>query len=185
MKIKNWFIPSVASCLAILSMNGYASWYAKEKVAKVAMGDCSTSDLSVFQEEDEEQMYNGSGFSRGDIRNLFTYKYDPKSEMSVSGNVTKVARVQFPDNNCYLIAVVKTDSGDYLVNLGPVWFADENNVMIMEGDTLQIKGSKMRSNGRFVILGQEVKKNGQTLVLRNMSGNPQWGTAKAQKGTSS
>lgn len=144
---------------------------------------CSTMDISVFEESDEESVYNDHGFTRGDIKNLYTYKYDPKSEQTIKGTVVKILRVQFPDNNCYLIAVLSTDRGNVLANLGPVWFADENNMVVNEGDQIDVSGSVIRTNGRYIIIAGQLKKAAQSLQLRNQSGNPQWGTAKSQKGT--
>ncbi len=143
---------------------------------------CSSMDLRVFEEEDEVQTYKDYGFSRGDMKNLYTFRYDPKNELSINGHVAKVMRVRFPDENSYLIAVLKTDSGEYLLNLGPVWFADENNFEVNEGDVLDVKGSKIKTKGRFIIIASEVKKDGQTLVLRNRNGSPQWGNPQAQRG---
>jgi hypothetical protein len=145
--------------------------------------NCSTMDFSVFEEADEEHVYNNHGFTRGDIKNLYAYKYDPKSEQTIKGTVAKILRVQFPDNNCYLIAVVNTDKGDVLTNLGPVWFIDENNLVVNEGDQIEITGSVIRTNGRYILIAGQFKKGNQSLVLRNQSGNPQWGSPKAQKGT--
>ena len=144
---------------------------------------CSTQDLAVFEEADEEGVYGDYGFTRGDMKNLFVSKYDPKSEQTINGNVLKILRVQYTDGNCYFIAVVQIDSGVILVNLGPVWFADENNLVINEGDAVQITGSLIRTNGRYILVGSQLKKDGQTLQLRNQSGNPQWGSPKSQKGT--
>ena len=144
---------------------------------------CSTTDLSVFEEADEHNVYNTYGFTRGDIKNLYIFKYDPKSEQTINGNVERIMRVQFPDGNCYFIAVVKIDTGDVLVNLGPVWFADENNMVLNEGDAVQITGSLVRTNGRYILIASQLRMHEQTLLLRNQSGSPQWGTPKSQKGT--
>ena len=144
---------------------------------------CSTTDLAVFEEADEEGVYGDYGFTRGDMKNLFVSKYDPKSEQTITGNVLRILRVQYTDGNCYFIAVVQIDSGVILVNLGPVWFADENNIVVNEGDAVQITGSMIRTNGRYILVGSQMKKDGQTLQLRNQSGNPQWGSPKSQKGT--
>lgn len=144
---------------------------------------CSTTDLSVFEEADEEGVYGDYGFTRGDMKNLFVSKYDSKSEQTINGNVLRILRVQFTDGNCYFIAVVQIDSGVILVNLGPVWFADENNIVINEGDAVQISGSMIRTNGRYILVGSQLKKDGQTLQLRNQTGSPQWGSPKSQKGT--
>lgn len=144
---------------------------------------CSTTDLAVFEEADEEGVYGDHGFTRGDMKNLFVTKYDVKSDQTINGNVLKILRVQYTDGNCYFIAVVQIDSGLILVNLGPVWFADENNIVINEGDTVQISGSLIRTNGRYILIARQLKKDGQTLQLRNQAGNAQWGSPKSQRGT--
>lgn len=145
--------------------------------------ECSPGDLRVFEEDDEREVYGNFGFSRGDMKYLYTHKYDPKHEETVKGRVSKLMRIQFPDSDCYLIAVVSSSKGDFLVNLGPVWFIDENNMLIKEGDTIEVKGAKVKTNGRHILIGAELKKDDRTLTLRNQSGNPQWGTPKVQRGT--
>lgn len=146
--------------------------------------ECSSADLKIFEEDDEKDVYGTLGFSRGDIKHLYTLKYDPKNEETIKGRVLKVLRIQFPDNDCYLVAVVTTSNGDYLENLGPVWFADENNIMIKAGDTIEVKGSKFKTNGRYIIIAAEVKKDDRSMTLRSASGATQWGAPKIQRGTS-
>lgn len=146
------------------------------------IGQCSAADVKIFEDDDEVQAYRDHGFSRGDMRNLFNFRYDPRTEIAVEGTVVKVMRVRLPDDHSYLLAVLKTDNGDFLTNLGPVWFADEHHVLLNDGDRIYVKGSRVRTNGRTVILASEFKKGGQSLILRNTSGNPQWGTPKIQKG---
>lgn len=190
MENKNYFFlfPTIVSCLTLLSTSVFANWGTGNKQnnpfnqQRIEQPECSSMDLKVFEEDDEIQTYKDHGFSRGDMRNLYSYKYDPKTEQTFSGNIVKVMRVKFPDDNSYLLAVLKTDAGDYLVNFGPVWYADENNFEINEGDALSVRGSKIKTKGRYIIIASEAKKGGQNLVLRNRTGSPQWGNPKAQRG---
>ena len=147
----------------------------------MANGKCSPMDLTVFEDKDEKQAYQMNGFSRGDMKYLYSYKYDPRTEVTINGRASKVLRVQYPDDDCYLVAIVKSDQGDFLVNLGPVWYADENNLIVVEGDNISIKGSKIKTNGRYIIIASELKKDDKSLTLRNQNGTAQWGTPKAQK----
>lgn len=147
-------------------------------------GKTPTDQINVYEQDDEKQTYTKHGFTRGDMSYLYDTKFDPSQVESVGGQVTKVMRVQYPDNDCYLIAVLhtKANNGEMAVNLGPIWFIEENNMEINEGDDIQITGAKMRTNGRFLIIATELTKNGKTLNIRDKEGAPLWGSPKSQKG---
>lgn len=137
---------------------------------------CDRFELNIFDQNDEHTLYNKYGYSRGDLHHIFKYTYDVNTVQTFRGNVNKVMRVRYPDGDCYVVVLLNTDSGDYLVNLGPVWFIDENGLVVNEGDSLQVRGSKVRMNGRYLIITSEIKKDGEILKFRDMQGTPSWGT---------
>ena len=75
--------------------------------------------------------------------------------------------------------VLKTDSKTLSVHLGPAWFIDRQNIRIEEGDTIEVKGSKITYEGKPTIIAAEVKKANTVLKLRDKNGFPLWaGTRK-------
>lgn len=148
------------------------------------MKTIATDQMKIFEQEDEKQMFTDHGFTRGDMSYLYDGEFDPKLIENVSGNVTQVLRVQYPDTDCYLVAILSTqaNNGKIAVNLGPVWFVEENQIKINEGDSIQVTGAKMRTNGRFIVIATDVSKNGSSLSMRDKEGTPLWGSPKCQKG---
>lgn len=143
-----------------------------------------TDKITIFEQDDEKDAFTKHGFTRGDMTYLYSGNFDSSMMENISGDVKKVMRVQFPDKDCYVIAILKTqaNNGKMAVNLGPIWYLEENNFMINEGDTIQVAGARARSNGRFLVLATELTKNGQTLNIRDKEGTPLWGSPKSQKG---
>lgn len=141
-----------------------------------------TSDVNIFEQEDEKRIYTDYGFSRGDISYLYTAQFNPQNIQTLSGEVVDTIRVQYPDLDCYLIALVRSNNEQMAVNLGPVWFIDENNMTVDEGDDIQITGSRIRNNGRYVFIVSELTKNGDTLKIRDQSGTSLWGAPRVQSG---
>lgn len=143
-----------------------------------------TDGIIIFEQDDEKVIYSDYGFTRGDLSYLYDAHFDSAEVKNVSGEVTKVLRVQYPDNDCYLIALVETkaNKGAVAVNLGPIWYVEEKGFAINEGDSIQVTGSKLRVNGRYVLIATEVSKDGKSLKIRGEDGTPLWGSPRSQRG---
>ncbi len=72
------------------------------------------------------------------------------------------------------LRVKTTDGKTMIVYAGPVSFAEQKNFFVMPGDQITITGSETKVRFRSVILASELKKDGQTLELRDKSGKPLW-----------
>ena len=70
--------------------------------------------------------------------------------------------------------VLKTDEESITVDLGPPWFVNQQAFTLKKGDNLEVTGSKNATDHQTVILAAEVKKDGQTLKLRDEKGLPLW-----------
>ena len=68
--------------------------------------------------------------------------------------------------------VLKTSKGNITINLGPPWFVSKQGFTLQKGDTLEVTGSKVTKDEKTVLLAAEVKKNGQTLKVRDEKGAP-------------
>jgi hypothetical protein len=68
--------------------------------------------------------------------------------------------------------VLKTDKGNMAVQLGPPWYVRKQGFTVQKGDTLVVTGSKVTLDEKTVLLAAEVKKNDQTLKVRDEKGVP-------------
>jgi glucose/arabinose dehydrogenase len=108
--------------------------------------------------------------------------YDPQAVETVTGTVVSVDRraprkLGRPER---VSMVVKTDKGDLKVNLGPTDYLDQQALKLKVGDQIEVKGMRVKSRNRTMLIAGEVKKGGQVLKLRDdATGRPLW--AKGQK----
>jgi hypothetical protein len=68
--------------------------------------------------------------------------------------------------------VLKTSNGNLTINLGPPWYVKKQGFTLQKGDTLEVTGSKVTKDEKTVLLAAEVKKNDQTLKVRDEKGVP-------------
>ncbi len=68
--------------------------------------------------------------------------------------------------------VLKTSKGNITIHLGPPWYVSRQGFVLRKGDTLEVTGSKVTKDEKAVLLAAEVKKNGQTLKVRDEKGVP-------------
>lgn len=134
--------------------------------------DCN--DVELMENEDEQEMYNTYGYTRGDIYYIYRYKFDSNTMANLEGKVSRVLRVKYPDGDCYLVLIISTNSGNYLVNVGQVSYLDENRFTLEEGQTVQITGSKIRLNGRYIVIATKITRDGESVDLRNDQGQANW-----------
>mgnify|MGYP000045645750 CR=1 FL=1 len=120
---------------------------------------------------------SGSGLG---YKGEYQGKYDPQTVTTVKGVVETVEQMAPASGISYGIhLVLKTDSKTLSVHLGPAWFIDRQNIRIEEGDTIEVKGSKITYEGKPTIIAAEVKKANTVLKLRDKNGFPVWvGTGK-------
>jgi hypothetical protein len=68
--------------------------------------------------------------------------------------------------------VLKTSKGNLTINLGPPWYVRKQGFTLQKGDTLEVTGSKVTKDEKTALLAAEVKKDGQTLKVRDEKGAP-------------
>ena len=105
--------------------------------------------------------------------------YDPQTVMTVKGEVEDLGSYGMtgwrvaPGMRTQGLAL-KTDEGSISVSLGPPWYVHKQNLSVNRGDTLEVTGSKVTRDDQTLILAREVKKEGQTLKVRDENGKPLW-----------
>lgn len=108
--------------------------------------------------------------------------YDPKSVVTVQGQVEKMETVSRPGRRGgegkpglqSQLVYLKTAQGPVLVHLGPTKFLEQQQLTPKVGDTLSVTGSKVVTGKGEVILAAEVKSGPKTIALRDTQGVPVW-----------
>lgn len=105
--------------------------------------------------------------------------YNPNTVETVSGEVTSVVQVQGKGGGRRgggygVHLMLKTDTGDISIHLGPGWYLDKQALKIAAGDRIEVRGSRTTFEGQPAIIAAEVKKGDQSLKLRDDSGLPAW-----------
>ena len=107
--------------------------------------------------------------------------YDPKAEVTLSGSVEDVQQQagQYGWSGTHLM--LKADGQAVEAHLGPSSYVNGSGFAFRKGDQVQVVGSKVKMNGKDVLLAREVSKDGKTLILRNAQGVPMWSGARGPK----
>jgi hypothetical protein len=112
---------------------------------------------------------NGMGGPKGSPR------YDPKAEATVKGTVEEIK--EYPSRSGWRTGqhvMLKTDSGNLDVHLGPTDHWKKNGLALAKGDSIEVTGSKTKVDDAEVILAREVKKGDEVVTLRDAQGVPAW-----------
>lgn len=102
--------------------------------------------------------------------------YNTQTIVTISGDVKSVQRVTPESGKSYdVYLIVQTTDAPMEVYLGPGWYIDSRDIKIREGDTVEVKGSKVNYKGEPSIIAAVVTRGADVLVLRDTSnGTPAW-----------
>ena len=116
------------------------------------------------------KIYSQEGFGSG-INNI----YDVNTVEKISGEVTSLDKV-YSDNNISYgnHLTLYSNNGQILVQLGPAWFVENQDIQIIAGDYVTVTGSRVTYNGSQLIVAKEVMKEDKVLLLRDDNGYPLW-----------
>jgi hypothetical protein len=133
-----------------------------------------TNSIAISEADAQERKYWRDSVGQG-YRGEYQGKYNPKTVTTVKGVVETVEQMPPATGMSYGIHLdLRTASGTLSVHLGPAWFIERQDIRIEEGDTLQVKGSKITYEGKPTIIAAEVKKGNTVLKLRDQNGFPVW-----------
>jgi len=101
--------------------------------------------------------------------------YNPQTVETISGEVVKVEKITpMKGMSSGIHILVKTDTGEISVHLGPSWYMDKQDTKIAVGDKVEVKGSKVEYSGKPAVIAAEVQKGDEVLKLRDDNGYPAW-----------
>ena len=109
--------------------------------------------------------------------------YDPKTVETVNGEVVGVEKIPSPQGTGYGVHLtLKTGKETLLIEAGPGWYVEKQPVKIEAKDKLEIRGSRVMSQGKPAIIAAEIKKGDQILKLRDENGIPAWSRGSRSPG---
>jgi hypothetical protein len=106
--------------------------------------------------------------------------FDPKTVETITGTVVKVEHVGSHGGPhgihgaAGIQLLLKTDTQQIPVRLGPAWYVDKQPVKIATHDTISVRGSRIVYAGKPAIVAAQVKKGDQVMDLRKDNGVPLW-----------
>jgi len=115
-----------------------------------------------------------ASYSFGQASQGMPHRYDPTTEVTVTGTVEDVLHPTSPNGMAGTHVNLKTDSGVMDVHVGPEAFISKQGFTIEKGDTLTVIGSKQLIGGKDALIAREVKKGDKVLTLRDANGFPKW-----------
>jgi len=101
-------------------------------------------------------------------------KYDSHTEAKTKGVVDEIKEIPLANKREITELMVKSGNETIRVFVSPKSFQDEMGVSFSKGDEISLTGSKVKLQDADVILGKEVVKGNDTLLLRDDKGNPVW-----------
>ena len=114
----------------------------------------------------------GGGWGAGSAYNR---QYDVTTVEAIRGEISSVDRFmprQGVSEGIHL--VLATGSESISVHLGPAWFIENQDEMVVVGDAVVITGSRIVYQGDPAIIAASVEKGEQVLQLRDELGYPVW-----------
>ncbi len=113
--------------------------------------------------------------------------YDPKTVETLKGEIVSVetataGRMDIPGR---VILNLKTAKETIMVYVGPEWYVKQQDVKLVAGDQVEVRGSRVSMDGKPYIIPNYVKKNDRVLNLRDDRGMPLWagkGMGRGMKG---
>lgn len=100
--------------------------------------------------------------------------FDPKTVQTVEGTVVAVDRITTRGAWQGIHLRVKTVNETIEVHLGPAWFVDSGEIALAVGDKVQIRASRVKYQGKPLLIAMALTKGEMTLRLRDADGFPYW-----------
>jgi hypothetical protein len=114
----------------------------------------------------------GGGWCPG---SQYMQMYNTQSIETITGEVASVDKITpYRGMSGGVHLTVKTANGMVPVHLGPAWYINNQEIELVKGDKITVKGSKIDFQGKPTIIASEVIKGDHVLKLRDENGFPAW-----------
>jgi hypothetical protein len=101
-------------------------------------------------------------------------RYDPKNEATFSGTIEDIQQQPCLGRRAGTHVVLKTQTETVEVCVGPQAFVQQKGFAFAKGDPIEVVGSRVKLGGKDVVIARQIRKDNQTLTLRDAQGIPQW-----------
>ncbi len=113
----------------------------------------------------------GRGINQSEITKL----YNPASEATVEGKITKVAVAdsgygRFPA----VIVDLKTKDKDVKIYVAPDWYLKNEKIELTTEQPLTVTGSQVTYNNQPLVIARSIKYAGKEITVRDSKGVPVW-----------
>lgn len=99
--------------------------------------------------------------------------YDKAAEASLKGTVEKVVTHSHGKMKGMHL-MLKAESANVEVHLGPAWFLNQEKFSVKEGDRIEVLGTRTKMDGKEALIARTVTKGDVTWTLREEDGTPKW-----------
>lgn len=108
--------------------------------------------------------------------------FDSSKVTTLEGTVQEVGQFTVSEGAAPgLMIMLKTDKGEMMtVHGGPLAFSESKNFKLASGDKISVTGCQVSMEGKTVLMAGEIKKGGETLLLRDKDGKIQWDVTTLQ-----
>jgi uncharacterized Zn-binding protein involved in type VI secretion len=103
------------------------------------------------------------------------YAYDETQQVTVEGNIVELRDFKCPVTGTEGSHITVKGSGDPIeVHLAPVKFLKEYEIVLHQGDSVKVVGSKIAFEGKPALLAKTVTVGSETFTFRDPKGKPIW-----------
>ncbi len=101
--------------------------------------------------------------------------YDPDTVTTLRGTISTVTVVPARGGRKGGVHVTLQSDGQAMdVHLGPTWFLQQEGFQPAKGDSVEVTGSVVETDGSRFLIAREIKTAEKTLKLRDEQGMPAW-----------
>jgi len=116
-----------------------------------------------------------SAHSRGGQRIHYSTLYNPATVETVRGEIVSLGKTISGNGRAYCETLtLKTSKGNLWVVLKPETYRPKTNLKLQPKDQVEITGSRLTLPGKTALVAATVKKGGDTMILRELTGRPAW-----------
>jgi hypothetical protein len=100
--------------------------------------------------------------------------FDPRTVRTIDGTIASVEKVASRGMSPGLHLRLKTSTETIDVHLGPAWFVESGAISLAAGNKIQVRGSRVKYQGKTVLIATSLTRGDMTLRLRDADGFPYW-----------
>jgi hypothetical protein len=148
--------------------------------SEIKVGD----DLLTLRDEQGRPVWTaaGRGMDNWGRGGEYGRLYDPKTSETVAGEILEMGYFS-PKRGARRGVHLKLRSGADIVfvHLGPRWFIENQDILLFEGDEVEVTGSRILIDGKPTIIAASIRDGDNVLMLRDKDGIPVWAGWRKRK----